>query len=363
MKKFKILTIVFISFVLIFNLTGIINAGIDSLKISGFSDGDIEVTVAELKGLPVVEENVTSVNSSGKKSNYAIKGAYLSDLLKEYGKKQSDLKAIRFIAGDGYGIDVPGDIMEQQVIILAYQINGQPIEEKYKPVRAVIPEERSMYWVKNLIEIKVIDYVEPAEYKRLTFLETAVDNVETTDYTYYESVDKAVKTSGLMDYLQINNEVRTVNMVAADGFIKDEEKDIFENGYIKVTGEAAPMFLSPDIPKGMYVKELTFVGSGDDVIFSYDRGLDVFEETDIDGHKGIKISSLLSEAGLVKADKYSLIASDGYKIEVTYNDLEEGIVYKDEKGRIRSLFKNLSKKTSIKYLQIIKGEFIASERS
>ncbi len=322
----------------------------DSIVISGLTGDEIEVTVDKLKGLPPVEEDVISVDSGGDEDYYTVKGALFSDLLVELGESKEAVKSIRLIAGDGYSIAVPEEVIQNRDIILAYELDGEPLFENSKPVRVVIPEERAMYWVKNMVEIKVTDMVKKVEYKDLSFLETAVSELDKIDYTYYESVDKAVKVSELIGFMGIESDIKNVSFRASDGFNKTETADIFGNGYIKTSGEYAPMFLSPDIPKGMYVKNLIFIGYGSKAVLSLKEALTVMDKETIDGTSGVKLSDLIGRAGIVKADKYSLEAVDGYSVEVGAADMEDGIAYMDDSGTVRCLFSNLSKQYAVKYL-------------
>ena len=58
---------------------------------------------------------------------------------------QQGVECLRFVAGDGYMMEVPKKWWLPD-IILAYEIDTSPYR-KTKPVRAIVPEERSMYWV------------------------------------------------------------------------------------------------------------------------------------------------------------------------------------------------------------------------
>ena len=334
---------------LVFLFSTVVLAAPDSFVITGIEDKDMKITVTELKELPVIEDEVTSVDSSGDENDYKIKGALFADLLAKNGIDNNNIKSLRFVAGDGYAIEVPETIINNRKIILAYEINGEPLYDKTKPVRAVIPGERSMYWVKNLVEIQVVNMVEIASIKELLFMETAFSKLEKYDYTYYESTDKAVKVKDFKNMTKFTTDSRTITMKAADGFNKDEVKDIFLNGYIKVTGEHAPMFLSPDIPKGMYVKDLLFVEYGNSTACSLQQALKIMPLMKIDGNEGIQLKELIAKAGVIKADEYKLAAVDGYEVTVSYNDLKSGIVYIDDKGRVRCSFAELSKKYYVKH--------------
>jgi DMSO/TMAO reductase YedYZ molybdopterin-dependent catalytic subunit len=127
----------------------------DKLVIKGLTDKDIEIGTDELKAMPQVEKQATAVDSAGKETDYTIKGPLFDDVLKKYGKSQKDLKGIRLSAGDGYSIEVPENVLKNRDIILALELNGKELDDSSKPVRAVVPDERAMYWVRNLTNIEI----------------------------------------------------------------------------------------------------------------------------------------------------------------------------------------------------------------
>ncbi|MCK4260376.1 MAG: molybdopterin-dependent oxidoreductase [Halanaerobiales bacterium] len=322
----------------------------ENVLITGFNDGDIELSVQDLKELAAVNVDVVSVNSAGHEKKYSVTGPTLHDILTKFGKSQKNLEAIRLIAGDGYSIEVPVEVLKSRQIILAYTINGKPLDEKTKPVRVIIPEERSMYWIRNLVKIEIIKETENVSINEINFLETAIAEVETVDYTYYDSEDKAVQIQTLFTYLALEGDFRSVSLKAVDGLTKNEDKGIFINGYIKITGTDTPLFLSPDLPKGMYVKHLLYFNCGDSAVFSLTKGVEGLNKTIVDEITGISMTTLFDTIGLIKADMYRLTANDGYSVDISYDDMTKGIVYLDDKGRVRSYFSGLDKSTKVKGL-------------
>lgn len=349
MKKLSF-TIFLMFLITVMTFGTVVSAEDGEFVISNLKEEDLTISLEKLKELPAVEKDVTSVDSSGDEDDYTVKGALFSDLLESIGASQEDLKAIRLIAGDGYSIEIPEPVLKNRQIILAYEINGEPLYDNVKPVRVIIPEERSLYWLKNLTEISIIEMVKTVDIDSLVVLETVVNQVEKVSYTYYESEDKAVKAVNLADEIGLNTDKKTVAFQAADGYEKNEKVDIFREGYIKITGDHAPMFLSPDIPKGMYVKDVLYVGYGSTSLASIDSAMKAFKTTTVDGNEGVTLATVIEEAGLISADKYKLIASDGYSVEVTFKDLENGIVYLENGEMVRCAFTDLSKKFWIKNL-------------
>ncbi|MFA7216252.1 MAG: molybdopterin-dependent oxidoreductase, partial [Bacillota bacterium] len=259
----------------------------EKIVISGLESTDIEVIVEEIKDLKSVTVNATSVSSSGEENQYTVTGPIFDDLLKKYGKSQDDLSGIRLVAGDGYSIEVSQEILQSRDIILAHTIDGQPLDEKTRPIRVVIPEERAMYWIRNLVKIEVLESAPKAEVGRVLILETLISQANAEDYTYYESTDKAVKVEELLELLALESLPDTASFVASDGFEKNEQLDIFSKGYIKFTGEDAPLFLSPDLPKGMHIKSIYLCSMGDVALVSQQMAAEVLGTKEVEDKVGV----------------------------------------------------------------------------
>ncbi|KAB3531272.1 molybdopterin-dependent oxidoreductase [Alkaliphilus pronyensis] len=321
----------------------------NSFIITGLEADDIEITVEKLKTYNSVTKDVVSVNSSGKENKFQVTGSLLEDVLKDLGYSQKDLQAIRLAAGDGYSMDVPKEVVNTRDIILAYEIDGEALDEKTQPVRVIIPEERAMYWVRNLTTIEVLEAVEKATVDVVVFLEAATTLVPQEEYTYYDSVDYAVKTKDIIDKFASSGE-EDIYIKATDGLEKNEALTIFKEGYIKITGEANPMFLSPDVPKGMYVKNILQFSKGKYGFFSLNSGEAIFESITVDDKEGTPIKAIADEIQLKEGKLYRFTAIDGYSVEVTAEDLERGIVYIGEEGDLRTQFEGLPKNTRVKGL-------------
>ncbi len=327
----------------------------EKIVISGLKSTDIEVSVEELKGLDSVTVDATSVSSSGEENQYTVTGPLLDDLLKKYGKSQCDLNGIRLVAGDGYSIEVPPEVLQSRDLILAHTIDGQPLDEKTRPIRAVVPEERAMYWIRNLVRIEVLEGAPQAEVGRVYILETLISQAAAEDYTYYESTDKAVKVDELLGLLNSDSLPDTASFVASDGFEKNEQLDILSEGYIKFTGEDAPLFLSPDLPKGMHIKSIYLCTLGDMALVSQEKAVEVLGTKKAEDKEGVSLEEIVSQAGLTGTDMYLLTAADGYTVEIMKDDIEKGIVFRNSKGQITVFFEGLPKNTQVK-------DFLSIER-
>jgi len=69
----------------------------------------------------------------------------------------------------------------------------------------------------------------------------------------------------------------------------------------------------------------------------------------------VDLKQLIKAAGLIDADKYLLTAADGYTVEISRDDREKGVVFKNSKGQITVFFEGLPKSTQVKDFLSIEG--------
>ncbi|GAA0177088.1 hypothetical protein SH2C18_03750 [Clostridium sediminicola] len=333
-----------------------------SLKLTGL-DEEFEVAYNDIYAMETVTEHMKNLTSAGELKEVDVTGVKLDDILASKNISQKDFEVIRLIAGDGYSIDVPADIISQKDIVLAFEFDGKPLEDKAKPMRAAINDVRTMYWVSNLKEInfskKGNSGAEASSgSNKVIFLETAMKSLEEHDYTYYEKTDKAVKVDDLFK-AYIPTASSDVNFVAADGFEKSEKIDVLLQGYIKNSGEDVPLFLSPDLPKGMQVKNILALSCADTSFVSAAHSIETLTSKEVQGAKGAALEEV-AKVGNLKADSYLITAADGYNVEITSEDLSKGILYKNNDGLYAVKFsEDLPKSTNIKdiiSIEVSKGE-------
>lgn len=306
--------------------------GGEALTISGLADEDIIISIEEVISHNPVTADVTAIDSAGNEEEYSVKGTLFNDLLASYEISQKDLYAIRLVAGDGYQIEVPFEVLSARDVILAYEINGEPLDEATQPLRAIVPDERAMYWVRNLLKIEILESSEHNKATRVILMETAFNQIEQEDYTYYESTDKAIKISELMTAFGMDTPIETVSFVAVDGLEKNETGEIFKNSYLKVTGEDVPLFLSPDMPKGMYIKNILFCTISDTVFMSGRKAIEKYETIALDDGTGIYITEIFEDVDFDTTGTYFITSADGDGIEVSSDELLSGIIMVNSEG-------------------------------
>lgn len=317
--------------------------------------GETEISVADLMALEAITEEIIKTDDAGEvEEQYPIKGVLLETVLEHLEIDADNLDTVRFTAGDGYSVEVPAAILANSKLILAYEIDGDPLFDDTRPIRMFIPGQESMYWVKKTVKItlNMDESQDPGDQGQLVdkilFFESM--ELEEIDYTDEEGA-RAVETSDVLKDVETSPQVY---MLASDGFDKNEETDTFLENYIVVQGDNAPAFRGPNLPRGMHVKDLVYMATGDTGFLFVEKALEYFDDVQVQSDSGISLKELVDTLGLKEADTYSLEAADGYSVEVSSEDLEAGIVYIRESGEVASAFEELPKNTAVKNLLFIR---------
>ncbi len=242
-----------------------------TITITGLPDGDVTITGEQLKNdFEPYEVEAISVSSSGEEKKTHAIGVKLETILEKYGASQKNYGAVVTTATDGYSIEIPDGILQTRDIVIAYEVNG----EAQHP-RTVVPDERAMYWSKFLSRIELIssDAVEKATISSILLLDTMIENLQdiSEDYKHYDSMNKAIPIQKMLDRY-VPEKTDFVAMKSVDKLSKNEKYDNFTAEYIMYTGveREIPLFVGPDLPEGMRVKQLLSVQIGETVIVSMD---------------------------------------------------------------------------------------------
>ena len=302
------------------------------ILITGLSDNDYKITVGDLKKLPAVTKRARATRADGETVKVKATGPLLEDVLQQEGKSVKDYSTIRFTARDGYSIAVPPDVLKSREIILAYHIDGKPLDAENEPVRVVIPGERAMYWMRMLDRIDLESGAEQMPITKVVFLETAVKTLPQEDYQHFDSIDKAIKTKDLIDSYAETDKVKNVFIKASDGLHKNETKSNFLSAYIKITGKEVPKFLAPHLPQGMHVRDVLYINYGETSFLSYSQGQKVLSLQTLDGQSGIALSDVIKQTGLSRAAKYKFSSLDSQSLELAVNELGTGLIYQNSQG-------------------------------
>ena len=148
--------------VIIMSLTVMTGCGTDDIDISGYDDmtltltgvedEDIVLTVADLKAIDC--KTIKTESTSDKIGEVKATGPWLDTVLEQYGCTQADFKSIKFYGSDEYDAKLYTEYLAEHPIMIAYGINGEPLDEETKPVRVIIRDSDSAYWVRMVTKIE-----------------------------------------------------------------------------------------------------------------------------------------------------------------------------------------------------------------
>lgn len=153
-KRFLVLVLAIVMLL----LTG---CGTDDIDISGYADNeltlsgvnkeDIVLTIDELKALDC--ESIKAESTSDKIGEVRATGVWLDTILEQYGCKQDDFSKIRFYGTDEYDVNLYTDYLKEHPIMLAFGIDGEPLDAESIPLRVIIRDSDSAYWVRMVTKI------------------------------------------------------------------------------------------------------------------------------------------------------------------------------------------------------------------
>ena len=319
----------------------------------------VEIAFNDIYKMDSITETYKTITSSGEEITTEVIGVSLNTLLETYDTTLSDFTSVRGVAGDGYAIDVPGEILADKDILLIWSEDGETYDEKKQPLRMAIHDERAMYWVSNLVTIEFIseekvaveESADSVELTQIIFIEAAAKAFDVQEITYYDTADSGVQVT---DLLTLSTSADPVVFVATDNFEKTETLEVINQGLLKLTGDNAPLFMSPDLPKGMHVKYILEMITGDTAYVSEKNALEVYTERKVKNQTGVALEEVIAGAGL-NAESYLIASTDGYEVEIAAKDLVEGTLYLHEEGYYQVKFSDaLPKSTNVKDVFSIK---------
>jgi DMSO/TMAO reductase YedYZ molybdopterin-dependent catalytic subunit len=156
-KKILILTAVIVMVMTMFAGCGVDDIDTSAyddatLTLTGVTDEDIVLTVAQLKELKC--DTITTESTSDKIGEVRATGPWLDTILEPYGYTQADFHKIKFYGSDEYDVNLYTDYLAENPIMLAYGINGEPLDEESAPLRVIIRYSDSAYWVRLVTKIE-----------------------------------------------------------------------------------------------------------------------------------------------------------------------------------------------------------------
>ncbi len=321
-------------------------------------DKEYVLSYEDICGLENIERTVTHYTSKGETRVNDVKGVLLQSILEEQNLSKADYNSARFTAADGYAIDVPNDILNEKEIILANEFDKKPLEAGEKTFRLAIDEERSMYYVSNLVSVELFNKDESKEVvaeenKQIVLLESAYSKLETIEWKHYDESSLAINVSDLFEVYGVKD-AGSVKFKATDDFEKTEEYDVVKSEVIKIDGVDSPLFTGENLPKGMQIKNMLSMEVGNTVFTSLKSVAQTMDMTTIGEFTGVNAWELVSSLSS-NASMYTLVAVDGYEVPVKAEDLKNAVVVLEEDNTMTIRFdSSYPKNMTVKNLNTIK---------
>lgn len=125
----------------------------DTVVLAGLADKDITLTVADLKAMDCVTK--TTESTSDKIGKVRATGPTLDTVLRACGSSQEEIRKAHIYAKDDYDVKLGPSVLGTEEVILAFGIDGEPLGAEEAPVRIIIPESDSAYWIRMVERIEV----------------------------------------------------------------------------------------------------------------------------------------------------------------------------------------------------------------
>lgn len=327
-RKYFVVWIVVLSF---FIVGGTATATVPEAVLDIIGNGiEISLTAEQMLGRNQDTFRCENIDSSGNISEVVITGFSLNHLLAEHGIDIAKVASINFVAADGYVMAAPAEVYAEVPVYIMLKRDGQDLDYP----RSCIPNQRSMYWVKNLAKIVLVSdeslaLQEEIKVQKTSFFREAINSLEAVPQ--YNRGHQAASYSLRTYFEQFANAVPEfpVTMMALDGFEKTETAEVFLANFVTLDpgpGQEAdlPLYFSEEISLGMRVKQLNIVISAADAVYFGSQ---------------ISVAELFRLVDMDQAESYHFIASDGYVTEIPAAAIPFGTIYPDEKkGYTRAQF-------------------------
>ena len=124
----------------------------DEIVLTGLAENDAVITIKDLKAMDCV--TVKTESTSDKIGVVRATGPKLETVLAQQGVELEDVSKVTFHGKDKYDYSLKNDYLMEHDIILAFGIDGEPLDEESAPCRIIIPKSDSAYWIRLLDRIE-----------------------------------------------------------------------------------------------------------------------------------------------------------------------------------------------------------------
>ena len=297
----------------------------------GLGGGIAEVSVAELRALAQHELDASYMRTTGLFEEFHMAGPLLRDVIAFAGGNLDDYEGFALIGRDNYYCLFSRDVIDATPDLLLAVV----VDDEYKldadsaPARAAVQGQFGPYWVKQVAKIVLYEEIPEKNITSVWVFSSLTAGIETVEYEYYGSQDRAVDLEQLFSRLDYVDSRAFFTMKSADGFIKNEAMNMVKSRYyIKIDGVDAPTNVAPYIMLGMNVQRIAWVSTNADAaVFPY-MLMEYMDTVTVRGFSGVPLDEVLFEAGVevVRAAEFDIIATSGERYRVPGGELSGAIL-------------------------------------
>ena len=299
--------------------------------LTGLGGGVAEVSVAELRALPQHEVDASYLRTTGMYEEFHMSGPLLSDVIALAGGDISDYEGLALIGRDNYYCLFSREVLESTPdLLLAVVVDGEAmLDEDSAPARAAVQGQFGPYWVKQVAKIVLYEEIPRKEITSVWVFSSLADGIETVEYEYYGSADRAIDLEQLFSRLDYVDSKAFFTMKSADGFLKNEAMNMVKSRYyIKIDGEDAPTNVAPHIMLGMNVQRIAWVSTNADAAVFPHMLLEYMDASEARGFAGIPLDEVLYEVGVetVRGASFDVIGAGGERYRVAGAELHGAVL-------------------------------------
>ena len=297
-----------------------------------WENNSLRINTETIKEYGQVELDATLINTTGTRVEMKVKGPTLRDVLLDNGVDLSEYQGIGITGRDGYYTLVDGEKLQVGDVILAWEVDGNPLSEDEKPIRTVLPLELGPYWVKMVTSIDLYREITPKDITKVHLFNPLIKDIEPYLYEYYGSKDKSVEIGKILRKFDEIDDKGFFTMVAKDGLSKNETISLVRQRYfIKYQGENAPMNIAPNFRLGMNVKEITHFSTTKDAVIFPEKMAQVVRTKDYDKGLGLLLEDVLLTAGMrwEEGVRFTGIDVSNNEYSIPYEDMKSSYLVMD----------------------------------
>ncbi|MBD3186175.1 DUF4079 family protein [Candidatus Bathyarchaeota archaeon] len=135
-----------------------INGSTWELSVNGTVSTELQFSLDDIKALPNVEIKATLKCVEGPSGTAMWKGVWASDIIDMAGLDNDSMEVV-FRAVDDFSTSLTIEEIQEDNILLAYEMNGVPLPRQHGfPLRVVAPKHWGYKWIKWVDRMEVVDY-------------------------------------------------------------------------------------------------------------------------------------------------------------------------------------------------------------